>query len=283
MKRQILIGVIIFSLLGFCSCTTYYYSMIGSNDVQVVKQTNGDFVQENDTVSIAYCFYGEGLPIEITIHNKLDEPLFMDWQQSALIVENVANSYVGRDFSVAGEVYNDTYSYRDYLFPDATYNEANGTFSGRTSLPECVAFIPPHSFINNTPVTLSNLGFEHIPNEQYAKETFEIQNNSMKKLKTIHYTEDDSPLRFRSYLTLYTVDENGKRGRSMPFEQSFYITQLIKAGHTPPNYFRANNEQRGDFFYIRKESVSTIVVITGVVAIGVAGVAIDAAASPRRY
>jgi len=251
------------------SCTTYYYSTVDTNDRWVTKMDNGDFMQENDSVSITYCFYGENLPVEITIHNKLDQPVFLDWQQSALIVEEAAES--------------DIYSYQDYLIPGVSYGQATGTFSARGRVPEYVAFIPPESMMNSTPVTLNNFEFERIPKEEYTKQPFVKADKKTTTLRTIDFTEDDTPLRFRSYLTLYTVNEDGSRAKSKAFEQSFYISRLIKGGSLTPRNFYENNAQRGDFFYVRKENGSTIAVITGVVAIGVAGVAIDAATSPRRY
>lgn len=277
----ILLSIVYGGLMS--SCTTYYYSTIDSNDRKVIKQDNGDFTQENDTVAITYCFYGENLPIEITVYNKLDQPLFLDWQQSALIVEETAESYVSRDMAIRGGFSSDTYSYQDYLFPDVSYGKATGTFSARGRIPENVAFIPPKSMMNSTPITLSNFEFGRISKEEYTKQQFMKADNKMTTLKAIDFTEENTPLRFRSYLTLYTVNEDGSRSSSMAFEQHFYISQLIKGGSLSPSNFQANNAQRGDFFYVRKENGSTIAVITGAVAIGVAGVAIDAAISPRRY
>ena len=38
-------------LLGLSACSSYYYSMLNSNDPVGEKNERGDFVQENDTVS----------------------------------------------------------------------------------------------------------------------------------------------------------------------------------------------------------------------------------------
>ncbi len=63
----------------------------------------GDFVQENDTVRISYRFWGENAPVTITIYNKLDEPLYVDWGRSALIIDDVATTYDPKVASVRGE------------------------------------------------------------------------------------------------------------------------------------------------------------------------------------
>ncbi len=264
------------------SCTTYYYSTIETNQWKVNKLDNGDFTQENDTVAITYCFYGENLPIEITIYNKLDQPLFLDWQQSAIIVEDAVTSYYNKNILVKGEVNSNTYTYRDYLFPHTNYSNTFGNFAGQASVPEGVAFIPPKSMINSTPVTLDNFTFDRIRNDVYSKGKFEGIDSNVKNVKILKFKEDESPLRFRSYLTLYTITPNGVREKQMTYEQSFYISTLMKSGSLRPKNVPAHQQQRGDFFYVRKEKGNSIAFITaGVVAIGVAGVAIEAS-SPRR-
>ncbi len=284
MKRQLVYTVFILVLLGLSSCTTYYFSLVDSEDKKIVKLDNGDFMQENDTLSVSYCFYGEDLPIEITIYNKLDQPLFLDWQQSALIMDETANSYIAKEVPVSGVTSSSTYNYKDYLFPDMESGFSKGSFSGRASLPEYIAFIPPHTMTNSTPITISNFEFELIPKNQYTKRQFHKKNNEMITVKAIDFSEYDSPLRFKSYLTFFTVDESGVRNKSFILQHDFYLSQLIRAGTLHPSNMLAFKEQRGDFFYVRKESKNvTLGVIVGVAAIGVAGVAVDAAISPRRY
>lgn len=283
MRRQITFISLTLFLMGFTSCNTYYYSTIETNQQEVAKQENGDFVQENDSVTITYCFYGENLPIEITIYNKLDKPLFLDWQQSALIVDDAANSYFSRNIPVRGETHSTTYTYRDFLFPHTNYSETFSNFAGQATLPEGMAFIPPKSMINSTPITLENFAFENIPNEAYTKTKFAGSVDGTKTVKVMNFTEKNSPLRFRSYLTLYTIAENGTRDKPMVFEQRFYISHLMKGGSMAPQNLMANQQQRGDFFYIRQEKGTGVGVIAGVVAIGVASIAIEAAVAPRRY
>lgn len=283
MKNQCILLFLSLIAMGFSSCTTYYYSTIHSNDRKVEKIANGDFVQENDTVSITYCFYGEELPIEITIYNKLDRPLFLDWQQSALVVEEAATGRHNQSADTRGEMYSNTYTYRDYLFPHTNYNETFGNFAGESNTPEGIAFIPPKSMINSTPITLANLLFDRIPNEAYTKVKYATNDTSLKNVKEITFTEENSPLRFRSYLTLYTIAENGSREKPIVSEQSFYISQLIKSGGLSPNEVPAYTQKRGDFFYYGKEKATNFSVAAGIMAIGVAGIVIDSAISPRRY
>lgn len=89
MKRMLFVLSVV-ALLCMSSCSSYYYSVLESNDAVGEKNDDKDFVIENDSVCISYCFYGEDAPISITVYNKMDEPLFVDWQRSALILDDVA-------------------------------------------------------------------------------------------------------------------------------------------------------------------------------------------------
>lgn len=282
MRGQVAHIILFFFLLGFSSCTTYYYSLIDTNEWRVTKMDNGDFIQDNDTVSIIYCFYGENLPIEITIKNKLDQPLFLDWQQSALVIDDATTSYYNRNITVRGEIHSNTYTYRDFLFQNSNYSELFGSFAAQATMPEGVAFIPPQATINTTPVTLTDFYFERIPNEAFQKAKYPVRDGSTKSVKMVNFTEEESPLRFKSYLTLYTITPNGVRDKQIVSEQSFYISRLMNAGSMTPINIPANQEQRGDFFYVRKDNNSYLgIMAAGIVAIGVAGVAIDATVKPR--
>lgn len=72
-------------LLGLSVCSSYYYSMLNSNDPVGEKNEGGDFVKENDTVHISYHFWGERTSrLLLPCYNKLDEPLSVDWGWSAI-------------------------------------------------------------------------------------------------------------------------------------------------------------------------------------------------------
>ena len=100
MKRMLFVLSVV-ALFCMSSCSSYYYSVLESNDAVGEKNDDKDFVIENDSVCISYCFYGEDAPISITVYNKMDEPLFVDWQRSALIIDDVATSYYQRRCNAA--------------------------------------------------------------------------------------------------------------------------------------------------------------------------------------
>lgn len=272
-------------LLFLSGCSSYYYSLLSSNDGKSRLSEDNDFVLENDTVRISYCFYGEDAPVAITVFNKLDEPLFVDWTRSALIIDDVATSYYADTAPIQGNTQSSTdgYSYKWNKRFEISSSDSYGSFTGEITLPKGVSFIPPKSKIGNASLRLNNLSFDKIPDEAYVKGKFAKRDGTVTNIRTKKYTEDDSPLRFRSYLTLYMHTPEGKIGKTMSFEQSFYISQLIKTGNVPPQNFEGGQRQAGDFFYVHNVKGTNAGLIIGAVAIGTVVVALDAAVGPVHY
>ena len=221
MRNLLYLFVFAALLLGLSACSSYYYSMLNSNDPVGEKNERGDFVQENDTVRISYRFWGENAPVTITIYNKLDEPLYVDWGRSALIIDDVATTYDPKVASVRGESSNvasgSSFHWSDRSSSGWSYSE--GSFSGDVSLPKGVEFIPPHSKLVNTPLQLANFPFNEIPKEEYVKEQMTTKANTTVNIRVKDFTEEDSPLRFRSYLTLFAGGTNAAK-------EDFYIVSL---------------------------------------------------------
>lgn len=237
---------IIFLLLvvitGFSSCTTYYYSVLSSTDRYVDRSLDGDFIQEDDTVCIVYSFYGEDAPVKITIYNKLNEPLFVDWKRSAIIIDDEATSY-----------------YTGIVSPDSNY-------------PSGMDVIYPQAMIRHQPLTLANFSFHKIPDNTYRKSKYVKDNSEIATIQTKEYTEEDSPLYFRSYLTLYTDEDSPK---SLHYERTFYISRLIKAGDLSPDAFGVTRRQSGDTFYVRHTKGKTFGYAVASIAVIAAAVAVE--------
>lgn len=284
MKRKLFVlslGV----LLCMSSCSSYYYSVLESNDEIGGKNEDKDFVIENDSVCISYCFYGEGAPVTITVYNKMDEPLFIDWQRSALILDDVATSYYQEKAPIQGET-ESTYSGGTYKW-DRSYNithrYSDGSFAGEIALPKGISFIPPRSKVESTPLRLTNFPFDRIPKEAYTKHKLAKLNSNVVNVRIKRFTEENSPLAFRSYLSLYTSNsENGRKNYSS-YESHFYVAQLIKTGNVSPASFAAGKEQAGDFFYVHKSKGAKVGLIVGAVAIGAAGIVIESTLMPDSY
>lgn len=282
MKRILLLPVIV-ALFSMTSCSSYYYSILESNDTIGGKNEDKDFVIENDSVFISYCFYGEDAPVSITVYNKMDEPLFVDWQRSALIIDDVATSYYQGKAPIEGQT-ESSYSGSSYKWNrsyDFTDGYSNGAFAGEIALPKGVSFIPPKSKIKSTPLRLTNFPFDRIPKEEFVKQKFAKSNQDVVNVHVKKFTEEATPLSFRSYLSLYTAEPETAKRNYMSYESSFYVAELIKTGNVPPASFEAGKKQAGDFFYVHKVKGANAGWIVGAVAIGAAGIVVESTLSPE--
>jgi len=246
--KKLLFYVIILGLLsGLNSCSTYHYALLSSTDrgYNVSRNDFGDFIQENDTVLVSYNFFGENAPVHISIYNKTKEPVYVDWTRSSIIIDGVANSYYESTIPIEGttELYNNSITSTSW-----------GTFSGGVTLPHGTNVIPPLSRIENTPLTLENLGFDKIPKSEFIKTKFTTPDAQTVTLREKEYSPNDSPLHLRSHLTIYTEDENGLLRKPIIFERSFYINKVIKASNISPKILLGGNQGPGDLFFTRKNS-----------------------------
>jgi hypothetical protein len=73
-----------FLLLSGCSKLQYVFI-----DSHLKQNEKKEFITENDTIMIKYSFAGENFPITLTIFNKLNRPLYIDWARSVVVINNL--------------------------------------------------------------------------------------------------------------------------------------------------------------------------------------------------
>lgn len=249
MKNVVLLVVI--SLFTSCS-STYFYATLDTPNDYVEKVENGDFLLETDSLWVAYCFKGENAPIQITAFNKLDVPLYIDWNRSALIMDGMALTYAGDKFNYSEE-------WSEWGRHVSVANSDNTTF------------IPPNTMVSEIPFYLSP-NFEQISKKEYRKSYLGNKSSESVSVNRIDYNEENSPLRFQSYLTVYAQPE-----KPMIFLQNFYLRNIIKTSGVKPRDLGENLADRGDLFYVVKQANNTALYTTlgiigaaGVIALGIA-------------
>lgn len=256
-------GLLVGMAWGLSACSSYYYSTLRSDDGTGIRDEAGDFVQENDTVRISYSFNGEDAPISITVQNKSEVPLFVDWTRSSLIIDETATSYYDTNMPVSGSTESQSVAMGD------GYHDSEGSFDGHLSVPKGIDFIPPRSRVERAPLRLSAFTFDEIPKEAYVVEQMKVASGSTVKVRSKTFTEADSPLRFRSYLTLYAGDLQGTARKTMVFERQFYVSRLLKTGNVPPDRLEEGQRRSGDLFYVHKKKGGKLGgILMGSIAVG---------------
>lgn len=234
--------LLICGMLVLSSCARYQYATIASSNMSLTD--NQDFVAENDTLLIRYSFNGRNAPVRLWIQNKLDVPVYIDWRQSALIVNDKAISYVPNQVPVVGAI-------------EASGTNWNRSFSSTTAslgavatLPASMDFIPPHSHITKQPMGLTNRPVRGIPDSIVKHIRVPAGEGGTYLVKQSSFSETSSPIRFRSYLTV-SVGEAG--AKPAVYEHSFYVSDLQTTSLNPSN-FGFNLQQRGNRYFIREQT-----------------------------
>lgn len=73
------------------------------------------------------------------------------------------------------------------------------------------------------------------------------------EVKIGEFTQDKSPLNFKSFLTLYTLNNNTPKYAN--YQYGFFISKVIATAEQPEN-FDFFPHKRGDFFYTTKATAS---------------------------
>ena len=210
-------------------------------------EKTGRFTQENDSVRVTYSFYGSHAPVAIEIFNKLDKPLYIDWKRSALIIGDNAVPYSGNDVAIKGSINAAT-------FRSGSVGVTSGSIDAVASLPNNITFIPPHTKVNNTPINLPNNVFNNFQEVNLKTEQVPdllAVDGRMINIKTASFTRENSPLKFKSYLTIYMGEGNATH--TIILQHDFYVAKYARTS-LEPNFIPEFQGPRGDCFYISKAS-----------------------------
>jgi hypothetical protein len=164
-RRMTLFFLGVTCLLILTGCSSYQYVYIDSH---LKKTETKEFIHETDSFTIKYAFSGENFGVDITVFNKLDRPIYIDWNRSTLIINGIQED---------GSFYNDNQI--DSIPPNS--------YAAVTSN------ILIDQFIDTTP--LDSLGNKEVSNSRKAKSKIHL------------YDENNTPIFFRNILAL-TTHEN---------------------------------------------------------------------------
>lgn len=193
MKPLFLLTICV-AALAACTPTAQLVTLRGDN----VKPAPEGLVLENDTLALRYNFSSERGQMRISIVNKLDQPLYVDWKRSAFII--------GQDKL-------------DYWYDIANVDLTSSSFTGRYSRyslgsitgtiakEDAVTFIPPRTKIDKQQFVVFPNGTLRLPGTPEVvqeKSKSDLARRKPIAVSVFNYSVDQSPLQFRNYLTLST-------------------------------------------------------------------------------
>jgi hypothetical protein len=253
----------LFSIIFLTSCTVYHYTTVESKSIR--KNDQAVFTEENDTMRIEYNFSGLSGPVAIRIVNKTDLPLYVDWKRSSIIINDKAISYFNPDGRIDGTINSQSIQLTNQVSAGDAAIHANLRLQPGSS------FIPPQTYSQNTYVYLSSFVNPRIPIEQMKREKLLIDKFEY-NLRRIFFSESNTPLFFKSYITFILGDNSGQ-----PFskQHDFYVGSFTRTSLKPED--RYGNRIPGNTFFISSPTgVGTFVGVTAILG----GITLAAIAAP---
>ena len=247
---------VLLGIISLSSCQSYQYLSIDSKSIQ--KDASDQFVMENDTMLLQYNFNGYNGPVKVTVYNKTSKPLYIDWKKSAIIIEDRAYSYYSPNQQLSGTTTSVEYRYGYNL------NSTAGTIDAIIKGQEGIDFIPPNSRKEQSSLYVIKGFVKDIPEQSLEKRYLWPERKELPKMKTVDFSEENSPIHLRSYLTFLT-NEN-----EFSIEHQFYISQVFQSMMRPSSLTPV--QDKGNIFYSsRSTGVGAVVgvgIITGLVVMG---------------
>ncbi|MEM9981492.1 MAG: hypothetical protein AAF734_03280, partial [Bacteroidota bacterium] len=159
--NKILLFIFVCLLLSSCS-KYYFFSMQHSSQ----QEAEGKYVVNNEMFSVAYDFEGLSLngkkAFVATVENKGNDPLYVNWSKSAMIVEGKSYSY---------------------------------------EVDEKISFIPPKAYVSKTCSVRVEVPYPHYPEDKFEKVTVQRSPYSI-TVRKYTFDEENSLFKFSNYLTL---------------------------------------------------------------------------------
>lgn len=211
MKKIIL--PILTLLFTSCAVTNYYQVYKTNADNGIVD--NNNIVFEDNNCSVYYNLWTEGGDVGFSIYNKTESDLTVYLTKTFFVLNGVAYDYFqNRTFSKSSN--NGTtltsYNYPYYWNYNVTKVAGISSTSFSTSYIEKPELTIP-------PKTLINISEYNVTNERYINCDL-AKYPTRKNIKTLKYSEDNSPFVFYNLITYATKSD------TLRLENKFYVSEI---------------------------------------------------------
>jgi hypothetical protein len=243
---KLILPALICSLLA--SCGVYQVMTVSSREIPQNKL--GEFVVENDSLVLTYNFNGQNGPITMMIKNKLQQPLYIDWKRSALIINEQAISYAPGKIRIEGAFGASSYHW-DLPSDPVPVTTTAGRLSATAQLPSDIEFLPPQTYVTKKLMGITNQGLSNLPDSMFSKKKIPLMGGeSQEMIKLANFTAATTPLAFRSYLTVMIGDTQPK---PVVYQHDFYVSELVQMVNPPSSM---GGDTRGDRFFVVPSAVN---------------------------
>jgi hypothetical protein len=225
MKR--LIPFIFFISIGAFGCSQLVTIQVPTVDSADGVRLGPYLGFENDTIRVAYNFWGEKGLMGIVILNKLKIPIYVDWKKCAFIIGSGKFDYWNETETIRTTTATSHFGAGSF----AWFSNSSGSMTTVVTKPERVTFIPPNTAILRGIFTIASTQLPIDPRIQpitIDTTVVVIKDNLLKWNKSFKYqvyslSQANSPLRFSSFLT-YSTDEHFQKEAYV--SSAFYVSSI---------------------------------------------------------
>lgn len=219
--RNLLPLLALFILLH--SCTPAKLVTVSSEDIPLKNST---YVFENDTVKITYHFWADNGIMNFDMYNKSNDPIYLDWKNSAFIPNDQMISYWQDVTNTVGA------SSTTSLW---LYSGVVSKGVSKSVHQERIGVIPPHSLI--------------------TKNEFRLVKNYGDIPTPGNYNESNSFLNFRNYL-MYSSNERFE-GKVLTIDNKFFVSDIKVIKYKKRESFKSQNSFPVKSAYVLGENASS--------------------------
>lgn len=211
------------------SCSQYQYVTLNS-EVRLTRDRG--FLWENDTVSVQYFFSGRNCPVTINVYNKLSQPLYVYWNNSAVVFRDGTRL----------RLWNDNVEIKSKQKVGKRIKEVKTKVTKGTR--EAVSVIPPMGHVSERPISLTSAFV--MPLLLKFKEHIPEGDSDNAKAEKFNYKRDESPFIFRFMLSLSTADVS----RPIHLDHLFWASNIVLTMLNSSSVPEADNR-----FYVSRKNI----------------------------
>ncbi|MBP6391643.1 MAG: hypothetical protein KA352_12210 [Flavobacteriales bacterium] len=198
--------------VALSGCAPIYVQMFNTSTA-AESQSPEQWVFTQDSVRVFYGFYAERGVMAFAVENLRSTPVYVDWKRSSCVVNGARMNYwtdevVTKSQAVTSSASISATDLDWYWIRTGTISEGITSNRSVAQRPERIAFVPPHSFVQQV-----------LQHRLYRGDVRPFS----KEVKTKSFSSDSSPLSFRNYLTI-TFDESG--AQSMNLDHAFWVSSI---------------------------------------------------------
>jgi hypothetical protein len=231
MQAKLLLFSFVILSLFITSCNNSMYQVLETTAPKG-KQENEGVVFESPDLKITYNLWVNSGRVEFFIYNKLNAPIYVNWDKSHLIYNGISNEYLldGEQSSATfnsiatGTSRGSSNSFVN-LLSGIGYGSSNsaGSYVGRKAVTVASSTYKPKKIIQIPPksaIVVSNFSISKSP---YFDCDVNLKNTSLNKASTKTFNEETSPISIRNYLT-YSTDQLLEK--DIIIENNFYVSKV---------------------------------------------------------